>query len=648
MSFGLKLFDILTANATAAKSYINRMLAKKQDKLTFDSAPTAGSSNPVTSDGIRKAIDTATPNVDFSNYPTKNGTGATGTWPISISGAATKASQDSNGRVIADTYLKKAGDTATGDITAPNFIGHLKGNADTATACSGNSATATKLQAARTINFNGALDGKMTFDGSNDVSVTLSEFNHTEAIIDLTDATKYDTDTYYPVVSDAYWGDAEHKYRCWTPIHAVKTASWGTIGTGDYNAELKVRNNMDGWGARAAYAEILMNSCIGTNGKMPITYSQMVHCGRSVFFVRGGGKYWFSSTRNATWELKADTFTENGDTVAQTNTYFTPESKNTIKTVGINISGNAATATTATTATKANGLTGSLNFPDIGDVATSNKISWNGSTDGADIYYQTTASDQRNLVLNLRDDANCYLRIAYNGAFKSYFTPADGNFHGNVNGKSDSAGSADTSAAINYSNIGTNYIKAGSADTGDAANQTANMVIGSWYGITFYDVCGNKIAGGMNVRDGSLTMKGTITGSKVYNAVYNDYAEFFEKDEDTAFEAGDIVALDTNSEEERYIKATEDSIVVVGVCTHEYAHIIGGKGQTIEENEKEFVPISLMGRVHVKVDDTVKRGDKVTASKVPGIGRKAMPGEHSIGTALTNPSNGKVRVLINL
>lgn len=108
MSFGLKLFDILTANATAAKSYINRMLAKKQDKLTFDSAPTAGSSNPVTSDGIRKAIDTATPNVDFSNYPTKDGTGATGTWPISISGAATKASQDSNGRVIADEYWHNA------------------------------------------------------------------------------------------------------------------------------------------------------------------------------------------------------------------------------------------------------------------------------------------------------------------------------------------------------------------------------------------------------------------------------------------------------------------------------------------------------------------------------------------------------------
>ena len=84
-------------------------------------------------------------------------------------------------------------------------------------------------------------------------------------------------------------------------------------------------------------------------------------------------------------------------------------------------------------------LTGDLKFSDIGDTATSHKISWAGSTDGADIYYQTTAKDHGNLVLNLRDDTNCYLRIASNGAFKSYFSPGDGNFHGNVNGNATSA-----------------------------------------------------------------------------------------------------------------------------------------------------------------------------------------------------------------
>ena len=111
---------------------------------------------------------------------------------------------------------------------------------------------------------------------------------------------------------------------------------------------------------------------------------------------------------------------------------------------GINISGNAA------------GLSGDLAFPNIGDVATSRKITWGGSTDGADIYYQTTASDQGNLVLNLRDDANCYLRIAANGAFKSYFSPSDGNFHGNVNGNADTATKATTALNVPTSDVGGN------------------------------------------------------------------------------------------------------------------------------------------------------------------------------------------------
>lgn len=44
-------------------------LSGYQTKLTFDSTPTANSSNPVTSDGIKKAIDAKT--VDLSNYYTK-------------------------------------------------------------------------------------------------------------------------------------------------------------------------------------------------------------------------------------------------------------------------------------------------------------------------------------------------------------------------------------------------------------------------------------------------------------------------------------------------------------------------------------------------------------------------------------------------
>lgn len=48
---------------TAEVSSVTQGLAGKQDKLTFDATPTAGSNNPVTSDGIKQALD----NVDVGN-----------------------------------------------------------------------------------------------------------------------------------------------------------------------------------------------------------------------------------------------------------------------------------------------------------------------------------------------------------------------------------------------------------------------------------------------------------------------------------------------------------------------------------------------------------------------------------------------------
>lgn len=193
----MNLLEILKKNADNAKRYIDGLVSKKQDTLTFDTAPTKGSQNPVTSDGIQKAI--AAKTVDLSNYPTKNGTGATGTWPISISGAATKASQDSNGRVIADTYLKKAGDTAAGDITAPNFIGHLKGNAD----------TASKLSTARKINITGNATGSAAFDGTSDINIstTVNESKHAAAADTLKSSAATETSTVARPVWLSWEGD---------------------------------------------------------------------------------------------------------------------------------------------------------------------------------------------------------------------------------------------------------------------------------------------------------------------------------------------------------------------------------------------------------------------------------------------------------
>lgn len=98
-------------------------------------------------------------------------------------------------------------------------------------------------------------------------------------------------------------------------------------------------------------------------------------------------------------------------------------------------------------------LSGNIHFADIGNVGTSSGITWGGSTDGAGIYYQTTGADQGNLVLNLTDDYNCFLRIAQNGNFKSYFSPNDGNFHGNVNGTADVANFAKETYISQYKTV---------------------------------------------------------------------------------------------------------------------------------------------------------------------------------------------------
>lgn len=61
--------------------------------------------------------------LDSTNYTSytvkKDGTGASGTWGIDITGSATSATNDSNGKKISDTYLPLSGGTLTGDVGVP-------------------------------------------------------------------------------------------------------------------------------------------------------------------------------------------------------------------------------------------------------------------------------------------------------------------------------------------------------------------------------------------------------------------------------------------------------------------------------------------------------------------------------------------------
>lgn len=111
-------------------------------------------------------------------------------------------------------------------------------------------------------------------------------------------------------------------------------------------------------------------------------------------------------------------------------------------------------------------------------------------------------------------------------------------------------------------------------------------------------------------------------GDKITNAVWNDYAELFERGSKS--EPGDLIALDINSDKECYILADKTNNRVVGVHTDEYGFLIGGEQQPetqdyLQYNLPRFIPVGLAGRCHVKLKGTCKRGDYLVPSDTPGV-----------------------------
>ena len=123
---------------------------------------------------------------------------------------------------------------------------------------------------------------------------------------------------------------------------------------------------------------------------------------------------------------------------------------------------------------------------------------------------------------------------------------------------------------------------------------------------------------------GTLTVVGNLTATAVYNAVWNDYAEFFPRGEET--EAGDFVALSLDSDNEVYVKASKETSKSVGIHSDSFGHLIGGEqapeGQDfVEYNLPKYIPVGLVGRVRANIVGEVKKGDFIVISDIPGVGR---------------------------
>lgn len=148
------------SDASNVHASLQDSINTKQDKLTFDTAPTNSSSNPVTSGGIKTALDTK----------------------LDKTGTAVSATKLQTARTLSLTG--KAAGSTTFDGSSNASINVTSVNAD----------TASKLSTARKINITGNATGSTSFDGTSDVSinVNVNESEHAAAADSATTADNAD------------------------------------------------------------------------------------------------------------------------------------------------------------------------------------------------------------------------------------------------------------------------------------------------------------------------------------------------------------------------------------------------------------------------------------------------------------------------
>lgn len=136
---------------------------------------------------------------------------------------------------------------------------------------------------------------------------------------------------------------------------------------------------------------------------------------------------------------------------------------------------------------------------------------------------------------------------------------------------------------------GSGIYKGNGDNTTTGVSGSCNLIIKSWYGVGFatscYNITNKGITLSINTRTGDLSTIGTITGSKVYGAVWNDYAEFRICDED--FRPGQIV-----------LENGDDTLSIASKRLQRGCSIVSDTfGFAIGETDEAKCPIAVSGRV---------------------------------------------------
>ena len=133
----------------------------------------------------------------------------------------------------------------------------------------------------------------------------------------------------------------------------------------------------------------------------------------------------------------------------------------------------------------------------------------------------------------------------------------------------------------------------------------------------------------------------TLNGTAV-SAQYADLAERYESDSNYAY--GTIVKL--GGTKEITASQEENDTQILGVISQNPAYIMNDGAGPVDE----WLPVAMTGRVPVKVEGTVTKGQRIVTSNTPGVGKAVDDSElvsllTVVGRALTDSSDSNIKLV---
>ena len=510
-----------------------------------------------------------------------------------------------------NTYTIGTTDHQYNNIYSTNFTGHLVGNADTATQLLNNrNFSITGAVTANAVLFNGTADvvlSATTLDATKltglvpkasipqsalptliTVSNESARFALTTSQVKLGDIVKQlDTEQMFYVVDinnlnndNGYeefttaavdWSTIVNKPNTFTPsahTHTISDIQGLTTGTAilpstanQNNKVLAVYNNAAQWATLTLTGSVTGTATIASSGTISInTTTNHTHS----YLPLSGGTLTGNVTSRSITPATTNAYVLGSSSLKWSNVYATTFTGNLTGNVTGNVSGSSGSCTgNAATATR------------LANSVTINGVAFNGSSN-------ITVAD------------NTKLPLAGGTMTGNITIPATGGSW--ING---------LSAAPIQQNMGTN-----TSSYFPIIRQRQNTVtyniggLNNQFGIYMYlnsRTDNGTDAGFYMNNSGNMVATGTLTASRVYNAVYNDYAECFNNTNLIYKEVlHRIVEIDDN---ECVRLASKNSYRVIGVVSDNYGHLLGGLEEDIENGHK--IPVGLAGTLYVYTLDEI-------------------------------------------